>query len=134
MVIEDVANRGFNLLAVSLLGLGGLEFGAVLLQEQDLLDKVDDGGFLLIGLLAAAWYLWRRNRFRRSMIPLGLAAAAVGIQIVGLILERDDPKAFGDNIGGLLFFLPVAGLIILQFRRTAAIRASSNAVFIGRSV
>ena len=128
MVIQEVANRGFNLLAVSLLALGGLEFGAVVLQEQDLLDKVDDGGFLLIGLLAAGWYLWPRNRFRRSMIPVWLAVGAVAVQIAGLILERDDPKAFGDNIGGLLFFLPVAGLVIVQFRRTAAVRSLAHAV------
>lgn len=118
MTGAQIANRGFNLLAVSLLGIGGLEFGSVLLQEQDLTDKIDDGGFLLIALFALGWYLVGTNRFRRTTVPVWTAVMAVGVQVAGLILERDDPKAFGDNIGGMLYFLPVLILAAIQYRRT----------------
>jgi hypothetical protein len=40
------------------------------------------------------------------------------VQIVGLILERDDPKAFGDNIGGLLFFGAALVFVLTQRLRS----------------
>lgn len=121
MMGASIANRGFNLLAVSLLAIGGLEFGSVLLQEQDLTDKIDDGGFLLIALFAVGWYLFGTNRFRRTALPVWMASVAVAVQIAGLILERDDPRAFGDNIGGMVYFLPVLLLVAVQYRRTLAL-------------
>ena len=127
MTIADVAHRGFNLLAVSLLAIGGLEFGSVLLQEQDFADKIDDGGFLLMAIIAIGWYLVGDNRFRRSLVPMMLAGLAVVVQVIGLILERDDPKAFGDNIGGALFFVPVLLLVAIQYRRTAALLSPRTA-------
>lgn len=115
--MAELANRGLNLLAVTLLGLGGLEFGSVILQEHDWLDRVDDGSFLTLGLIALGWYLWRNNRFRRSVVPLLLSGLAVLVQILGLVLERDDPAAFGDNIGGMLYFVPVLVLVAVQYAR-----------------
>jgi hypothetical protein len=114
-----VANRWYNLLATSVLCLGGLTFGSVLFQEQDLSDKVDDGGFLVIAALALGWYLWSGNRFKRSPVPILLGALALVVQVLGLVLERDDPKAFGDNIGGMFFFALAMGLIAFQYRRTS---------------
>jgi hypothetical protein len=122
VTLEQVANRGFNLLAASLLGLGGLLFGAVFFQEQDWSDRVDDGGFLLIAALTVVWYLWRDNRFRRSRIPVAVALVAVAVQVAGFILERDDPRAFGDNVGGMLYFAAVLGLIAVQHRATRSAR------------
>lgn len=55
------ANRWYNLLASSVLCLGGLTFGFVAFQEQDLPDKADDGAFLVIALLALSWYIWPRQ-------------------------------------------------------------------------
>lgn len=119
MNVTEVAHRGFNLLASTTLVLGGLTFGSVFFQEPDLSDKVDDGGFLIIAALAAAWYLWRDHRFGRSRVPIGIAAAAVLVQILGLVLERDDPKAFGDNIGGGVYFGATFLILMIQWRRTA---------------
>ncbi|MBJ7601850.1 MAG: hypothetical protein JF888_01420 [Candidatus Dormibacteraeota bacterium] len=113
-----VGNRWYNLLATSVLCLGGLTFGPVIFQEHDLSDKVDDGGFLVIAVLALGWYLWSGNRFKRSPVFILLGALALVVQFLGLVLERDDPKAFGDNIGGLFFFALVMGLIAFQYRRT----------------
>jgi hypothetical protein len=122
VTIAEVANRGLNLLATALLVLGGLTFGSILFQEVDPSDKVDDGGFLLIAAVALGWYLFRRNRFAHSTVPLWIAVAAVAVQILGLVLERDDPKAFGDNIGGAVYFGATLVLLVVQF-----LAASPNA-------
>ena len=121
MTLTAVANRGFNLLAAALLGMGGLLFGAVVFQEKDWSDKVDDGGFLIIAAVAIAWYVWGDNRVRRLRTPIVLASVAVIVQIAGFILERDDPKAFGDNIGGLLYFVAALALLAAQYRATRRI-------------
>lgn len=121
MSTASVANRGYNLLATAVIGLGGLLFGAVVFQERDLSDKVDDGGFLIIAAAVVGWYLWRGNRFRRSLALLVAAIVAVIVQVAGFILELDDPKAFGDNVGGLIYFVAVLVLLGVQYRATRRI-------------
>lgn len=121
--LQMVANRGDNLLATAILGLGGLTFGAVVFQEQDWSDKVDDAGFLVIAVGITVWYLWPGKCFGRSLVPLSLSGLAVVVQIAGFILERDDPKAFGDNIGGLVFFGSALVLVLAQRWRSRAVVA-----------
>ena len=50
MTLQEAINRGYNLLASTVLALAGLAFGTVAFEEADQLDKVDDIGF--------AW--WRK--------------------------------------------------------------------------
>lgn len=123
MSASAIANRGFNLLGTTLLAMGGLLFGAVVFQEKDLADKVDDGGFLLIAVLGLAWYLWRAHCVERSAAPIIFSTVAVLVQIAGLILERDDSAAFGDNIGGMLYFGATVVLLVVQYRSTGRIAA-----------
>jgi len=115
MTLQNAINRGYNLLACTVLALAGLAFGTVVLEEADLLDKVDDIGFLVIGAVAVIWYLVGRNRFKRSVVPIVLSGTAIIIQIVGLVLEKDDPASFGDNIGGIWLFVPLFVFLIVQF-------------------
>lgn len=115
MTLQNAINRGYNLLACTTLALAGLAFGTVVLEEADLLDKIDDIGFLLIGAVAVIWYLVGRNRFKRSVVPIVLSGLAVIVQIVGLVLEKDDPASFGDNIGGMWLFVPLFVFLIVQF-------------------
>lgn len=118
MTVVAIANRGFNLLATTILTLGGLTFGSVLFQEPDWSDKLDDGGFLIVAVVALGWYLRRGNRYTGSLAPIVIAAAAVLVQTLGLILEREDPKAFGDNIGGAVYFGATLVILLVQRRRT----------------
>jgi hypothetical protein len=115
MTLQNAINRGYNLLACTALALAGLAFGTVVLEEADLLDKVDDIGFLVIGAVAVIWYLLGRNRFKRSVVPIVLSGTAIIVQIVGLVLEKDDPASFGDNIGGMWLFVPLFVVLVVQF-------------------
>jgi hypothetical protein len=117
LTVTDAVNRGYNLLACGTLGLAGLAFGTIILEEKDLTDKVDDGGFLVIGAVAVIWYLIGRNRFKRTPLPLVLAAVALVVQLVGLVLERSDSAAVGDNIGGMWLFVPLLVLLAVQYYR-----------------
>jgi hypothetical protein len=115
MTLQNAINRGYNLLACTVLALAGLAFGTVVFEEADLLDKVDDIGFLVIGAVAVIWYLLGRNCFKQSVVPIILSGLAIIVQIVGLVLEKDDPASFGDNIGGIWLFVPLFVFLIVQF-------------------
>jgi len=115
MTLQNAINRGYNLLACTTLALAGLAFGTVVFEEADVLDKVDDIGFLVIGAVAVIWYLVGRNRFKRSVVPIVLAGIAIIVQLVGLVLEKDDPASFGDNIGGIWLFVPLFVFLIVRF-------------------
>ena len=115
MTLQNAINRGYNLLACTALALAGLAFGTVVFEEADLLDKVDDIGFLVIGAVAVIWYLFGHNRFKRSVVPIVLSGIAIIVQVVGLVLEKDDPAYFGDNIGGMWLFVPLLVVLVVQF-------------------
>lgn len=115
MTVQNAINRGYNLLACTILALAGLAFGTIVFEEADLLDKVDDIGFLVIGAVAVIWYLVGHNRFKRSVVPIVLSGLAIIVQIVGLVVEKDDPASFGDNIGGIWLFVPLFVFLIAQF-------------------
>jgi len=95
----------------------GLAFGTVGFAESDLADKIDDFGLLIVGLVAVVWYLAGRGRLSRSIVAPALVVAALAFQLLGVLLERDDPTAFGDNIGGILFFVSFSALALWQWRR-----------------
>ena len=128
MTLQNAINRGYNLLACTGLALAGLAFGTVVFEEADLLDKVDDIGFLAIGAIAVIWYLVGHNRFKRSVVPIVLSAIAIIVQIVGLVLEKDDPASFGDNIGGIWLFVPLFFILVVQFYLNRRHLAASAAV------
>jgi uncharacterized membrane protein (UPF0136 family) len=122
---EQLVYRGYNLMICLVLTLSGLAFGAVLFAEEDLADKVDDTGLLIVAIIAALWYLFGGRRYVRSIVPVALAALALVIQLVAVPLESDDKTAFGDNIGGLMLFIPFLVFAIYQYRKTATL-ATSN--------
>jgi hypothetical protein len=137
MTLQNAINRGYNLLACTTLALAGLAFGTVVFEESDLLDKVDDIGFLAIGAVAIIWYLFGHNRFKRSVVPIVLAGIAIIVQVVGLVVEKDDPASFGDNIGGIWLFVPLFVVLIVQFyinrKYLASAEASSEPVTVAIS-
>jgi hypothetical protein len=114
VTVSEAINRGYNLMLTAFLALGGIAFGTVITEETDLPDKVDDAGFLILGIVAVIWYLTSKKT-QRSMVPVILAAVAVVVQIVGVVLEFGDEKAFGDNIGGMFLFIPLLVFAALQY-------------------
>jgi len=114
MTVQDAVNRGFNLMVTAFLFLGGIAFGTVITEETDLPDKIDDAGFLLLGIITLVWY-FAAGRTKRSIIPVVLVGVAVVNQIVGVILEHDDKNAFGDNIGGMFLFIPLFVFVVAQY-------------------
>jgi hypothetical protein len=117
MTSEQVRNRGYNLLVTTVLFTAGLGLGSSAIPEGDLADKVDDLGLLVIGLVAAGWYLFGGARLRRTPVPLVLTVLALVAQLAGVFLEAGDKESFGDNIGGMLMLVPFTGIALWQYLR-----------------
>jgi peptidoglycan/LPS O-acetylase OafA/YrhL len=120
VTLKDNINRGFNLLVTTALFLDGLAFAVVAASpvENDWGDRLDDIGLALVGIVGLVWYLAGRNRFKRSVVPLVLASLAVAVQLLAILLERDDPAAFGDNYVGLTLLVPLLAVAVVQYRAT----------------
>lgn len=123
--IKESINRGFNLLAVSVSSLSGFAFLPEAFVEQDIPDKIDDALIAIIGLLAIWWYTRSNNRYRRSILPVVLVSIAFIIKVIGLIIEIDDPEAFGDDIGGVILFAIATGLTIYQYQKNKKLLEAS---------
>jgi hypothetical protein len=116
--IKEAINRGFNLLAVSIIGLTGFSFLPEVFVEKDFPDKIDDGLLFVLGIAAMIWYRKSNNSHIRSVIPVVFIILALIIKIIGFIIEHDDPEALGDDIGGLILLILSTGLVIYQFKKT----------------
>lgn len=117
--LQRSVNRGYSLMVTAVLFFGGLGFGTIALSpvENDLGDRLDDIGLAVIGVLAVVWYLVGDHRYRRSIVPVVLVVATVLFQALAIPLENDDPAAFGDNIAGLIFFVPFLAFAAFQYWR-----------------
>ena len=111
--VQAAINRGFNQLAAGVLGLAGLAFGSLIFEEADPIDKVDNVILVLVAIVAVGWYFMGNHRYERSATPIALAGAALAGQLVGIAIESADPAALGDDIGGMLLFVPLLILLIL---------------------
>ena len=101
--------------AVLLFVMGAFVVVAFNPVENDWTDRLDDIGLPLVGLVCLVWYLAGRNRFKRSLVPVVLAGLALTVQLLAVPLERDDSTAFGDNIGGLIIFVPFFIFAVVQY-------------------
>jgi hypothetical protein len=107
-------------MVTTVLFFGGLTFGIVALSpvENDWGDRLDDIGLFAVGIACLLWYVIGRNRFQRSVAPVVFAGLALVVQALAILLERDDPAAFGDNFGGLVMLIPFCIFVLVQFMLT----------------
>ncbi len=115
MTTQESVNRGFNLLATSIVGLTGFAFLPEVFVEKDMPDKIDDALLFILGIAAMFWYSRSNNRIARSVIPVVFVVLALVVKIGGLMIELDDPEAFGDDIGGLILLVLSVILIVYQY-------------------
>lgn len=107
----EAINRSLNLVAATALGITALAFGSDLFAEAESIDKVDDTLLAVVGLIAVIWYFTGRHWATRSSVPVILAALALAVQAMGVVLEIGDPNAVGDDIPGMIVYVPL--LIVL---------------------
>jgi hypothetical protein len=114
---REARDRGYNLMITALVIIGGLAFGIPAFREAETADKLDDFALLGVAVLIFIWYRVGRQRFQRSLVPLGLVVLAIATQLYGVFVERDDTSAVGDNANALFVFVPVLLVAIWEYIR-----------------
>ena len=118
---RDLVNRGNNLLAVGLLATIGIGIVTEVFREDELLHKADDAALFVLGIGALVWYFAGTNRFKRSLLPLGLLVAGIAVKAVAAFaLEAGDQADVGDDIGVLTVFLVAIVISALAYFRSGA--------------
>lgn len=118
MKISESINRGFNLLATSIVGLAGFAFASEIFLEKDWDDKADDIALLVLAVFGIVWYLLGDNKYKRTAKPMVMVLLALLIKIGALIREFHDKDAAGDDFGGVTLFVLASGLIVFQYFQT----------------
>lgn len=116
MTTDELWNRGNNLASVAAVALAGFAFAPELILEPEWQFKVDDILLLLLGIGAITWY--RKNAFRRSVVPVLFTITALIIKISAIVIEIKDKEDVGDDFGGLVLFICATLFVLwLYFRR-----------------
>ena len=115
MQIQDVINRGKNLLAISYVAVAGIAFLPEVFFEKDTEDKVDDALMVILAIIAVLWYRKGNNKFKRTWVPVVFLGLSFCTKILAIVIEHADQEAVGDDIGGLTFLLAALIFIAWQF-------------------
>jgi len=88
-----------NYLTASFLGIIGISVFPEVFQEDDRVDKIDDGLLFILGLLTIWWYKKKGHAEKNGKMAIVLIAIGLCIKIVGIFIEHADKEALGDDIG-----------------------------------
>ena len=109
---QQLISRGNNLFVCGFVAVVGLA-ALPQLPTETLKGALDEGGMVLLGLGAIAWY-WS-NRFKNTWLALSFPIALIALKAVALLIE--DPDDRGDDIGILITAVILAiswGVIMLR--------------------
>lgn len=94
---RELISRGNNLLVCGFVAVVGLA-ALPQLPTEGVKGALDEGGMVLLGLGAIAWYLG--NRFKSTWLAVAFPIVLIALKVVALVIE--DPDDRGDDIGILI--------------------------------
>ena len=126
MTMGEALNRGFNLLAVTLVGLAVFLLSLEFLTDADWVLRAADVALFCIGVACVVWYRRRNNRFKNSLVPIYFTAFALGIRVFCSIITYATTGLLFHSIqeSRLMFFATL--VIVQQYHKTQGLRDSFN--------
>ena len=122
---RELISRGNNLFVCGFVAVVGLA-ALPQLPTEGVKGALDEGGMVLLGLGAVAWY-WT-NRFKNTWLALAFPIVLIVLKVVALLIE--DPDDRGDDIGILITaVILVIGCVVIKVR--SAERPNVEAVAAG---
>jgi len=113
MTVEEANNRGWNFAVAAFLGALAIGMLTAIPSEDEFTHKLDEIVIPLVVVAFLVWYFMGRNKFTRSLIPLGVVVLVLVLKAIALfVLEFSDVADRGDDIGiavVLIAFLVIAG-------------------------
>jgi hypothetical protein len=124
---RELISRGNNLFVCGFVAVVGIA-ALPQLATEGVKGALDEGGMVLLGLGAVAWYL--TNRLKDTWLALAFPMVLIALKVVALLIE--DPDDRGDDIGILITAVILAiswGVIKLRSAQrldVAAVAATSR--------
>lgn len=124
MTVDEANNRGWNFAVAAFLGALAIGMLTAIPTEDEFAHKLDEIVIPIVVAAFVAWYFMGRNKFSRSLVPLGAVAVVLVLKAIALfVLEFNDVADRGDDIG--ICVVLVAFIVIAAwsyFRPAAATR------------
>lgn len=113
MTVAEANHRTLNFAVAAFLGALALGMLTAIPTEDEFAHKLDEIVIPIVVAAFVAWYLMGRNKYSRSLIPLGTVALTLLVKAIALfVLEFSDKEDRGDDIGivvVLVAFIAITG-------------------------
>jgi hypothetical protein len=110
VTVREATNRGVNFFGTAVLAMLGTSIVHGLQIANSAAAAADDVALGALAVGAVGWYLWGRNRYRRSLVPLVFLILALGSKLVGMWLSYGTLLMGGPDFG-IAVFLAEAALV-----------------------
>lgn len=115
MTVTEAWNRGNNLVATAIVALAGFAFSPESILEPEIPYKIDEILLFWLGVGAIGWYLWGKNKWKRSIVPVLIVWAGLAIKIMAIIIEFKDKEDVGDDFGAVILFVLATTLVTFLY-------------------
>ena len=111
MTVSEAWNRGNNLVSVAIVALSGFAFSPESFLEPEIPFKIDEILLFWLGVSGIVWYLWGKNKWKRSIVPVLMVWAGLVIKIMAIAIEFKDKEDVGDDFGAVILFILATALV-----------------------
>lgn len=115
MTVTEAWNRGNNLVATAIVALAGFAFSPESILEPEIPYKIDEILLFWLGVGAIGWYLWGKNKWKRSIVPVLIVWAGLAIKIMAIVIEFKDKEDVGDDFGAVILFVLATTLVTFLY-------------------
>jgi hypothetical protein len=116
MTVSDALNRGYNLVGTATIAISGFAFFPEFFTEDELTHRLDEGVLFLLAISSIVWYLFGKNKFSRTIVPILFTTAALIMKLIAFfLLEKGDVADLGDEFGAIILFVITLALLISQY-------------------
>ena len=111
--MKEFAKR-LNFFSTSFISILGFSLISEIFMENDLEDKLDDIGILILGIVSIFWYKRKGSNTSSAKGSVVLIGVGLIIKIIGIIIEHADKEALGDDIGIVIALIMAFSFIFWQ--------------------
>lgn len=112
---QEIWNRGNNLLSVAIVAIAGFAFSPESVLEPEIPFKIDEILLFWLGVSSIGWYLWGKNKWKQSIVPVLFVWGGLAIKVMAVIIEFKDKEDVGDDFGALILFVLASVLVTFLY-------------------